>query len=99
MAPVFSRTARLAPQGHVEFRSVEEGGILVDLESGACFQLNRVGAQLWKRLSAGDTVGAAIDSLRQRYDVASEVLERDSLLLCDELLRVGLIAPLSASAD
>jgi hypothetical protein len=89
----------LAPQGHVEFRSVEEGGILVDLESGACFQLNRVGADLWKSLSGGATVGAAIDSLRSRYDVASEVLERDSLLLCDELLRVGLIAHRSATTD
>jgi hypothetical protein len=83
----------------VEFRAVDEGGILVDLESGACFQLNRVGAALWKGLSRGDTVGAAIDSIRHRYAVASEVLEHDSLRLCDELLRAGLIRHSPAGAE
>ena len=64
---------------------------MIDLDSGSCFRLNPVGAVLWARLAAGETVGGAIDAVREQYDVSADVAEADALRLCGELLAMGLV--------
>jgi len=65
--------------------------MLVDIETGACFQLNQVGAVLWNSLARGATIGAAMATLRQLYDADIETIENDSLRLCADLLQAGLV--------
>lgn len=67
------------------------GGMLVNLATGACFELNRSAADLWTRLSNGGTVASAIETVREMYPVAPDVIEADALQLCHELLQAGLV--------
>src|SRR5436189_3013812 len=66
-----------------------DGAVLVDVVSGACWELNRVGTALWSLLERPTTLAAACDVLRARYDVAADVIERDVLALVGQLAKAG----------
>ena len=60
------RFARWTPAAHVVTRDVGGGGaILVNVESGACWELSRTAAALWKLLADGVALPAAIESVVQ----------------------------------
>jgi hypothetical protein len=39
--------ARLVPRADVAAREIDDGVVLVNLGSGACFELNRIGFEIW----------------------------------------------------
>jgi hypothetical protein len=47
-----SPDARLVPRPDVAAREIEDGAVLVNMGSGACFELNRIGFEIWKALGA-----------------------------------------------
>ena len=73
-------------------RETPEGAVLVDVVSGGCWELNRVGAALWSLLDAKTTLRAACEILRRRYDVAADVIERDVVALAGQLSSAGLVS-------
>lgn len=78
-------------RAEVSVRVTDEGALLVDLMSGRCWKLNRLGADFFSQIESEKQVTAVCDVLTDRYDVAREVLERDILRLAQELLEAGLI--------
>jgi len=72
--------------------------MMVDVQSGACFRLNGVGAALWSALSAGRTLGEAVDAVVARYDTTQAVAEEDARRLVAELLAAKLITARRAEA-
>jgi hypothetical protein len=50
--------ARLVPRPDVAAREIDDGAVLVNMGSGACFELNRIGFEIWKVL--GDYVSAPV---------------------------------------
>src|SRR6185295_7226578 len=58
---------------------VDEEGVLFDRESGAMFQLNQTACAIWKALFAGDSVPTIADTLTQRFGIAADLAERDTL--------------------
>lgn len=87
-----TRTDRLVPRQHVAFRPTDTGGLLVDLYSGACFSLNRTGAEVWARLTSGATIQETVDAIRLLYGHPAETVEMDVRRHCDELLAAGIVA-------
>jgi Coenzyme PQQ synthesis protein D (PqqD) len=77
---------------HIAFREIAEGAIVVNLLSGACFKLNRVGADLLSHIAMGETIHLAATSVRSHYDVPADALEADALDLCRDLLVNGLVS-------
>lgn len=75
----------------VTFRPLETGGLLVDLATGDCWEVNPTGASLWNRLVAGQTLREAIEALRGEYEVTPEHVEADAVRLCSELVAAGLL--------
>jgi|SRR5450432_2683245 len=45
--------ARLVPRPNVAAREINDGAVLVNMGSGACFELNRIGFEIWKLLGSG----------------------------------------------
>ena len=74
-------------------REIPDGAVLVDMMSGRCWELNRVGAALWTLLESPTTLRQACDALSGRYDVELAVLQRDVIAIGDELIRAGLLVP------
>jgi hypothetical protein len=75
----------------VTFRPLETGGLLVDLATGECWEVNPTGATLWNRLVGGQTLREAIEGLQEEYDVVREAVEQDAVRLCSDLVAAGLL--------
>jgi hypothetical protein len=83
--------ARVVPRGEVAAREINDGAVLVNMGSGACFELNRVGFEIWKALGPGTTMGAICEALGGRYPVDREVLAADVRGLVEALVGAGLV--------
>jgi hypothetical protein len=67
------------------------GAVLMNTETGDCFELNRVGADIWERVSRGDLVDTIVDSLAREYSIGRSVLSADVSTLIDDLARRGIL--------
>lgn len=67
--------------------------VLLDLERGLYFRLNRTGTELWRSLEADGRLGVAEKALLAQFDVEPAELRRDIISLATELQANGLIAP------
>jgi hypothetical protein len=78
----------------VRHERLEDEVIAIDLESGAYFALDDVAAVCWSILAAGGTTGAAVDATVAQFDVAAGTAQSDVEGFVEELVRVGLLAPI-----
>jgi hypothetical protein len=75
----------------VAAREVGDGAVLVNMNSGGCFELNRVGAEIWRLLQKKTTIADICEALAGRYPVAPDVLATDARDVIDALVRAGLV--------
>jgi hypothetical protein len=66
--------------------------VLLDLDAGEYFGLNRIGKSLWEGLLAGKTVAEIVDALAPIYDVEKPTLAADLAALESDLLQRGFLA-------
>ena len=65
-------------------REVADETVILDLASGAYFGLDPVGAEIWRLLADGKSLGEVCDAIYEAYDVSRDELERDvAALTCD----------------
>jgi Coenzyme PQQ synthesis protein D (PqqD) len=84
---------RISPRDGVVFRATRSGGLLIDMETGACFQLNRVAAEIWALSMEGNTIAKIVEAICQKYGIPEEVAEADVGAVCTEIRRAGLANP------
>jgi len=69
--------------------------VLHNLQTGATYRLNEVGARIWELLEMGHTVAEIQAQLRAEYrlpeDVPPEQIERDVIIILTELHDYGLL--------
>lgn len=87
----FTKDSVLMRSPDVPSRTVEGKGILVDLESGYYFSLNRTGQFIWERLDGSRSLHDLVRLLMDRYDVDEETCLADCLELADRLAADGLV--------
>jgi hypothetical protein len=75
----------------VIFRELEDGAVLLDLESGVYFGLDEVGTRVWTLLLERGTPAAVCDAMLGEFEVDAEVLAGDVLRLVGELQQNGLV--------
>ena len=85
---------RLSPD--VVTRETADGLVLVDLESGAAWGLDEVGAEICRRLDGNAELGVIRAALLALYDVSAEQLDEHLEALLDELQGAGLVEPADA---
>jgi hypothetical protein len=79
------------PRPEVAVREIEDGAVLVNMKSGGCFELNRIGSEIWKLLQEKKSLAGICDSLSARYSIAREVLATDVESLFESLVHAGLV--------
>jgi hypothetical protein len=84
-------TQAFAASPAVVFRQLEDGAVLLDLESGVYFGLDEVGTRVWTLLLERGTPAAVCDALREEFEVDPGVLAGDVLRLVGELQQNGLV--------
>ena len=70
---------------------VEDELVMIDLEQGAYYSLDRVGADIWSRLAEPQAVAALCAQLMQRYEVDQATCEADVLAVLNEMAENGLL--------
>jgi hypothetical protein len=75
----------------VQHRSVPEGAVLVNLETGRCFQLNRLGAQIWESLEGGGSLDEVLESICSRFRMPREAIAGDVQCFLERLREEGLV--------
>lgn len=81
----------------VVHRPLAGGAVLLDLETGAYFSLNGVGALVWDLVGEGRTVGEVIDDLVARVEgapptVVDEVIAFFAQLAERDLVEIGVVS-------
>jgi len=82
---------RLKQKTGVEARSLDRGMLLVDLSSGRCYRLNRVGAEVWQLLVGSPRLNDLFTNIATRYPVPTDQIETDVGDLISDLLREELV--------
>jgi hypothetical protein len=75
----------------VLFRDLAGEAVLLELESGRYYGLNETGTRMWTLLVEHGRAGAALQSLREEYDVPAEELEREFLHFIETLAARNLL--------
>jgi len=70
---------------------MEAGAVLMDAATGECFELNRVGAEVWEQIASGGDMTKVVTVLANRYRMAEDLISADVARLVDELLARGLV--------
>lgn len=91
MTDPLDRHSHVTPSPSVYARAFGEEIVLLDFAKGEYFGLDAIGADIWRRLEAGDDLGAAADHLVAHYAVDREEALRDIVDLVSELQRCGLV--------
>lgn len=70
---------------------VADDAILLDIDSGYFFQLNRTGTRIWTFVEAPQTLGALCDHMAANYRVDDEACRRDVITFVADLIERGVL--------
>jgi hypothetical protein len=74
-----------ALRSRFELIEIDGEGILLNVESGAFYRLNRTAYGVWAALIAGRPFGAVVDQLVRDFGITRGQAERDALVALEEL--------------
>jgi hypothetical protein len=92
MTPPLDERSRVTVSGSVYARAFGEELVLLEFGLGEYFGLDAIGAEVWRRLEAGDDLGMVADHVVRQYEVDREQALRDVMVLVTELRDKGLVA-------
>jgi len=79
---------------HVSLTLVDDEAVILDLNSGAYYGLNHIGAQLVAELKQGHSSDHAIKNIAEQYQIPNATVEKDIQDLLSELLEQSLLDPI-----
>ena len=83
--------SRLQRRSDVTFQSVAGEAILIRMDTGTYFSLNKVGTEFWDRLDGQQTVAQHAVALAEKYNVEVAMVTRDLLELAGKLAAERLV--------
>jgi hypothetical protein len=90
--PSLSLDSRVARGSGFVDAEIDNEVVALNVESGTCYGLNRVGSRIWRLLADPIRIGDLCSALLIEYEVASDVCERQVLDLLEELRAEGLVS-------
>jgi hypothetical protein len=88
--PQLSLDSAIRVHDEVVFRELDGEAVILNLETGVYFGLNRVGTRIWQLIEEHGELRRVLGAMQAEYNAASDVLERDLLRLTGELVDIGL---------
>lgn len=84
-------TTRLRRKPGLVAADVADDAILLDIDSGYFFQLNRTGARIWSLVAEPQSFGAVCDQMAASFRVDAETCRRDVAEFVTNLLENGVL--------
>ena len=79
---------------NVTFETVADEAILIRLDTGTYFSLNKVGTHFWQMLDGQETIGQQAATIANQYEVDVDMVLDDLLELAHELREEELVTEL-----
>lgn len=92
MTPSLTALSRLSRGPKATFQVVADEAILIHLDTGTYYSLNRVGTEFWNRLDGQQTVQDHGAALAAQYSVETAMVVGDLLELAEKLAAEDLVA-------
>lgn len=86
---------KLRRRSGVETRKLPQGAVLVDMGTGRCYRLNRVGAEIWAMLESPSALGELCEGVATRYRRSVDAIEQEVRDLVEHLTKEQLIESIS----
>jgi Coenzyme PQQ synthesis protein D (PqqD) len=83
---------KFARNPDISWTTLDGETILLNLENGFYYTLNRVSSVIWEQLSGAPSLDDILATLHARFDVDEAVIREDLNALIDQLCHEGLIA-------
>jgi hypothetical protein len=71
--------------------NIKDETVLLQLDSGKYFSLNRVGTVIWEQLKAPISVSELVDAVLDRFEVEREQCDADTRRLIAALVEAGFV--------
>ena len=84
-------TTKVKVSPRVYARAFGDEMVLLDFGLGEYFGLDPIGAEVWRRLEAGDVLLQIADALVEQYEVSRDDAVRDVVVLVSEMRDHGLV--------
>jgi len=75
----------------ITYRDLEDGGVVLNLQSGAYHGLNRTGAAIWRLLEAEPTLDELVEQLGAQLDDSPSTLRDEVGRFLQEMRQRGLV--------
>lgn len=73
------------------FQIVADEAILIHLDTGTYYSLNRVGTEFWQMLDGEQTIRQQAERIAEQYDVDPDMVAEDLIELGQELVDENLV--------
>jgi hypothetical protein len=87
-----SLDSRVKLSGDVLFQELQGDSVLLDMQTGVYFGLDRVGTRIWGLLGEHNIVSEVVAAMTEEFDVAPERCSEDVLALVAKLQEQGLLS-------
>ncbi len=89
----------LIKDSQVLFTSMGEDAVLLHVERGDYYSLNRVGARIWVLSDGSKTIADLARTITKEFDISQEQAEKDIADLATQLEKEGLVKLSEAPQD
>jgi hypothetical protein len=84
-------STRLRRNTNTTFQVVADEAILIHLNTGAYFSLNKVGTEFWQMLDGAQTIGQHAEIIARKYEVDTATVAADLLELAEKMAADNLV--------
>jgi hypothetical protein len=77
--------ARLKRSDNTTFQTVAEEAILIRLDTGTYFSLNKIGTEFWEMLDGQHTIAQQAAAIAGKYNVDAPIVVSDLLELAEKM--------------
>lgn len=96
---MIDRNDYLIKDNDVLFTSMGEDAVLLHVQRGDYYSLNRVGARLWLLTDGSKKVCDLAEEITREFDISQEEAEKDIIELAEQLAKEGLVKVGEAPQD
>jgi len=75
----------------VVWETIDNEGVLLNLNNGNYFSLNEVGLTIWEEVAENKAIDKVASTIAKKYAVSSKQALSDVLSFMDQLLKQGLV--------
>lgn len=75
----------------VVYRIIEGEAVILNLDDGCYYSLNKVGTRIWEAIDKKKTLGEIVGLLNREYQAPEKQLKKDFLTFVEDLSSKGLL--------